>query len=67
MWRFAKPHRADPLAILCKRVHSGQYAVFGFPFEYKGEGRYELNIEFSSDGLIATDTTENNYSVELTN
>lgn len=48
-------------------VPAGQYAVFGFPFTYEGDGNYELNVRFSADGLIETDTIDNNYNVELMN
>ncbi len=49
------------------KVPAGNYAIFEFPFLYRGDGNYDLNITFSSEGLSEIDTTDNNYSVSLSN
>lgn len=46
-------------------VPAGQHAVFEFPFIYEGPGNYNLNVEFTGEGIIETDTTDNNFSIEI--
>jgi len=48
-------------------IPAGQRAVFEFPFEYKGPGNYKLDLNFTAEGIIETDTTDNNYTVDLDN
>ena len=48
-------------------VPAGGNKVFKFDFKYNGNGLYNFNVNFTADGIIETDTIDNNYSVSVNN
>jgi hypothetical protein len=48
-------------------VPAGKSGVFCFNFEYKGDGQYNFNIDFTAEGIVETDTLDNNYTISIDN
>lgn len=48
-------------------IPAGNSAVFNYEFDYQGVGQYLINIDFTSEGIVETDTMDNNYSTSLRN